>query len=124
MTPREARHALAADIEATTGQRCYASPPDGAPALGSCVLAPRQPYVVPGTFCSWEVKLVATVVVALAGGQAALDALDDAAMAVVSAVKTSGVSADAAGVNAVGPQAEAQGVVYVTGDIDVTIYIS
>jgi hypothetical protein len=121
MTPKEARHDLAADLATALGPTwtVYASPPEviTAPAV---VLAPRTPYRVAGTVCNEELKLTATLLVQRAAGPAALDFLDDACTAARTAIHASSVVSWVEAINDIGIMQEAGGVDYLAAVINVT----
>ncbi len=122
LTPREARYALASDIEAVlpNGWTTYAAPPEGitAPAV---VLAPRQPYRRASTFCSEEVLLSVIVILQRNASVEGLDMLDDLLTTVIGAIDASSVMATWAEVTDLGPVQESGGIDYMTATINVTV---
>ncbi len=122
MTPREARYALAASIEAVLpdGWTTYAAPPEGitAPAV---VLAPRQPYRRASTFCDEEVRISVLIIIQRNASVDGLDAMDDLITTVIRAINASSVMATWEEVTDLGPVQESGGVDYLTSTINVTV---
>lgn len=127
MTPTEARYAFADSLALTLGPSytVYPSPPDAAPPPGSVVISPRPNYLTKGTYCAWEVRVTATVLVAVVSGQPGLDTLDDALTQLYSAVDKCEVPVSMVEQTAdIGPVLESQGVRYVSAALDVTLNIT
>lgn len=124
MTPREARHQLADDVQAAlpNAWTCYPAPP-GNPSAPCVILAPRAPYRVRSTVCDEQVLVRATVLVQSNAGMAGLDTLDDACTLVRQGVHASTVMAVVEEITDVGPVTTEGDLDYLSASLNITMEV-